>query len=297
MSQGSIAKVLRGIGKKRFIYLWISPFFVLYAVFYLWPLIFSFYLSAHSWRGFGPLTYIGGKNFVKLLHDGHFWVALYNTFYIWFLVVPIRTFLALLVGVILSSHLLRFKGFFRILFILPYVIAIVVVSVIFRVMFTQHGGWLNVILANFGIEPIPWLSSTNWSKISLGIVLIWRELGYYSVIMMGGLQAIPRDLYEVASIDGANRFQTFWRITVPLMRPIILFVLIVSTVWIFRLFGEPFILTGGGPRYSSTPLALLLYEETFDFLHFGYGSAIAISMFGFVLLTFLAQIKLIGRER
>jgi len=297
MSREGIINALNEISKKRFIYLWISPFFVLYVVFYLWPLVFSFYLSVHSWQGIGPLTYIGGKNFLKLVNDDHFWAALYNTFYIWFLVVPIRTFLALVAGVILSSYSFKFKGFFRVIFILPYITAIVIVSVVFRVIFVQHGGWLNALLTNFGIEPIPWLNSASWSKISLGTVLIWRELGYYSVIMIGGLQAIPRDLYEVASIDGASRFQTFWRITLPLMRPVILFVLIVSTVWVFRLFGEPFILTGGGPQYSSTPLALLLYEEAFDFLHLGYASTIAITMFGFVLLTFVTQMKLIGRER
>jgi len=289
--------VLKQINKKKFLYFWICPFFILYCVFYLWPLLFSTYLSFHSWNGIGPIEYVGWKNFLKLLRDNHFWAALYNTFYIWFLVVPLRTFLALLVGVLLTSSLIRFKPFFRVVFILPYITALVVISVVFRVIFVQHGGWLNAMLSNLGIDPVPWLNSTEWSKFSLGIVLIWRELGYYSVIMIGGLQSIPRNLYEVAFIDGANRFQTFWRITVPLMKPIILFVLIVSTIWIFRLFTIPFLLTGGGPQYSSTPLALLLYEEAFDFLHFGYGASIAVSMFVFVFLTSLTQMRLLGEKK
>ncbi len=297
MNRGKISRVLWEINKKRFIYLWISPFFLLYSIFYLWPVLFSIYLSFHKWQGIGPMRYIGGENFLKLLRDAHFWTALYNTFFIWFFVVPIRTFLALLVGVILISSLLKLKPLFRVLFILPYITALVVVSVIFRIIFAQYGGWLNAILVSFGIKPIPWLSSQNWSKLSLGIVLIWRELGYYSIVMVGGLQGIPRGLYEAAFIDGANRFQTFWWITVPLMRPIILFVLIISTVWIFRLFTIPFILTSGGPQYSSTPFALFLYEETFDFLHFGYGSTIAISMFVFVLLASLVQVKFMRQKK
>lgn len=284
------------IKKCKFVYIWIAPFFVLFGIFGLFPIFFSVYISLHKWSGFGVPSYIGLSNFDMLFHDIKFWIALKNYIVIWLMIVPLRTFLALTIAYILNSASLRIAGLFRTVFFLPYITAMVIVAVIFRVMLSAPGGWVNLVLQFIGIGPIPFLSSTVWSKPAVCLLNIWRSTGYFIIIMLAGLQRIPPTLYEAAVIDGAGRIQSFFRITIPLMVPIILFVFTMSTIWLAQMLVEPLVLTGGGPRFSSTTMGLFLLQEGFFNLNLGYAAAIGIAMFGIIFIFSFLHLRLFPRK-
>lgn len=282
----------REMRKYKHVYIWVAPFFIIYIVFYLWPIFFSFFLCFYQWTSIGPLHYVGLNNFFSIFRSALLWKSLYNTFYLWVAIVPLRTFLSLVIAVILTSRFIRFKSFFQLLVILPYITAGVIIAIVFQIILVYHGGLLNNILNYLGIKAIPWLNSTKWSKISIAILDIWHSIGFWTLIMMGGLQRIPPELYEVASIDGANRFNIFWRITVPIMKPVIFFVVLVSTIWLFKMFTEPYLLTEGGPQYSSYTMGYLLYTVSFKYFKFGEASSIGIFTFLLVWVIALVQRKI-----
>lgn len=279
-------------------YLFISPFYILYSVFGVYAIFFSFFLSFYSWSGIGPWRWVGIRNYSLLLSaDPVFWASLKNNLFLWTTIVPVITFLSLVFGVLMTSFFIKGKGALRTLYIIPYLTSMVIVAIVFRILYAHPGGWINAMLQTIGIVPIPWLRSTSWSKISISLMVIWRVLGYYALIMMGGLMGIPEQLYEAAKIDGANRYQIFFRITMPLMRPAIAFVMLVATVQSFIMFTEPFVLTGGGPRYSSISLGMYMYLVGFRYFKLGYASAISFIMFALIIVWCLFQAKYTLREQ
>lgn len=284
-------KLWRDIRKYSFVYIWIAPFFVLFGIFKFFPILFSFYISLHKWSGFGVPRYIGLSNFGALFSDMKFWIVLKNNLFIWLMIVPVRTFLALMIAYILSSASVRFASLFRITIIVPFVISMVTIAVIFRVILACPGGWANLMLNLFGVAPVPWLRSSVWSKPSIVLLNMWRNTGYFTLIMFGGLTRIPKELYEAAVIDGAGRIQSFFRITIPLMAPVILFVTVMSTIWLNQMVVEPFVLTGGGPRLSSTTTGLFLLREGFENFNLGYATTIGIVMFGIIFIFSYFQLR------
>jgi ABC-type sugar transport system permease subunit len=279
------------IKKYKIAYLWISPFYILFAVFGIYPIFYSFVLSAFRWPGIGAWKFIGIENFVLLFKDELFWKVLGNTIFLLLAIIPLRTFLALVLAVVFNSPGVRGKQFFRAVYILPFVTSMILISIIFRVLLEYHGGWVNVSLGVLGIPPVNWLRDVGWTKISLSLVIGWRTLGYFMIIMLAGLQRISPELYEAARIDGAGTVQSFLRITVPLMRPIILFVLIISTIGVFQTFEEAFVLTQGGPRYSSTTMTYLLWLQAFQYSRLGYASSVALVLFFFIVLASVVQLR------
>ena len=280
------------IKKYKIAYLWISPFFIIFGIFWAFPIGFSAVLSFCKWELIGERSFMGLRNYTHLIQDEYFWTCLSNNLYYWAVVVPPRTFLALVLAVILNSPRLKIGSLFRLSVILPYVVPAVFIALLFRILLAEHGGWVNIILGRvFMIKPIPWLVSTKWSKPAVVTISYWGATGYFTLIMLGGLQQIPKELYEAAMIDGVNRLQSFFRITIPLMRPTIIFILIISTIWIFNMFVVPLILTEGGPRYSSAPLTLLLYKNAFDYFKMGYASSLAVVIFAIVGMLSLLQFR------
>jgi len=278
--------------KYKIAYLWVSPFFIIFGIFWAFPMGFSFVLSFFKWELIGERSFMGLTNYIHLIHDEFFWRCFTNNLYYWAIVVPPRTFIALILAVILNSPRLKLGSLFRLSVILPYVVPAVFIALLFRILLAEHGGWVNVILNKvFMIEPIPWLTSVKWSKLAVVTISYWGATGYFTLIILGGLQQIPKELYEAAMIDGANRLHSFFRITIPLVQPTIIFVLIISTVWIFNLFAVPLILTKGGPRYSSAPLNLLLYQNAFDYFKMGYASSIAMFIFAVVGILSFIQLR------
>jgi len=278
-------------------YVFVAPFFILYAIFGLYPMLYSFVLSFNDWSGVGPWKFVGLLNYQQyVISDEVFRIAILNTVYYWIGQVPIMTFLALLLAVIMNQPRLKFKGLFRTVYILPYITSVVSIAIVFANLLDDQIGWINFLLAKVGIPPVPWLRSVTWSKASVTLLVIWKWVGYNMIIQLAGLQSINQEIYEVATIDGAGPARRFFSITVPLMRPVILFAAIMSTIGTFNMFAEPMILTQGGPSYSSDTLSTILYRTAFRYGRFGAASALSFIIAALVLVASLLQIRFSTRE-
>jgi len=284
------------IYKARWPYLFISPFYILFLIFGVYPVLFSLYLSFTEWKGLGPIKFVGLKNFEVLLKDKVFWQSMTNGIILFFLYVPLMTFMALLLAVILNSKRLRGFRFFRTLIFIPYIMNIVAAGFTFRLMLNQKYGLVNAMLGIFNIAPVPWLESVWGGRVSLCLLVIWAWLGYNMVIMLAGLQTIPSDLTEAALIDGANPTQAFLYVTIPLMRPVILFSVVLSTMGSFNLFSEIYNLTNGGPVNATITPVIVIFNQAFGNFRLGYASAMAYVYFIILFVLTILQFRYFGQQ-
>jgi len=282
--------------KARWPYLFISPFYILFVIFGVYPVLFSLYLSFTEWKGLGPIKFVGLKNFEVLLRDKVFWQSMTNGVILFFLYVPIMTFMALLLAVILNSKRVRGFRFFRTLIFIPYIMNIVAAGFTFRLMLNQKYGLVNALLGIFNIAPVPWLESVWGGRVSLCLLVIWAWLGYNMVIMLAGLQTIPSDLTEAALIDGANPTQAFFYVTIPLMRPVILFSVVLSTMGSFNLFSEIYNLTNGGPVNATITPVIVIFNQAFGNFRLGYASAMAYVYFIILFALTIIQFRYFGQQ-
>jgi lactose/L-arabinose transport system permease protein len=292
----SFAELWQQTRKARWAYVFISPFYVLFAIFGLYPMVLSLYLSFTRWKGVGPMEFAGLVNFSLILKDKIFWQSMANGVILFFLYVPIMLFLALSLAVILNSGRVRGFRFFRTLIFLPFITNMVAAGFAFRILMEKQNGLFNMLLGSFGIPGLPWLESVWLARISLSLLVIWAWLGYNMVIMLAGLQTIPRDLTEAALVDGATPVQAFFRIIIPLMRPVILFCMITSTIGSFGLFAEVTTLTLGGPVNATITPLIRIYGVAFSSYQFGYASAMAYTFFALIFVLTIIQFKL-NREQ
>ncbi len=286
----------RRIRKNWAAYVFISPFFILYSIFGLFGLIFSFYISFHHWDGLVAMKYRGFGNYVELFQDEIFWESIRNTLILLLFDFPLKVGLPLLLAVALNSKLIRGRGLFRTAFYVPEVTSAVVVAVIFRYLFDRDTGIVNYILSLVGVENIAWLADPFWAKVSFVILSGWWSQGYHMIIFLAALQTIPNDLLEAAMVDGANHFQSFMRITLPLLRPIIIFSAIITTIAGLQRFSEPFLLTSGGPGYSTYTIVYYLYQKTFVSYRLGYGAAMGYLIFVMIFVFSVLQFRYGSRE-
>lgn len=287
-----------GLNKRVAPYVFISPFYILFSVFTLYPLVFALYISFSEWNGIHESNWIGFKNYIALFKDDIFLQSLANGFIIFFMYVPLLLILALVIAVVLNTQFIKLKGFFRTAYFIPYITSLVAVGFTFRMLFGTEYGYVNELLMSIGLHKVDWLGTVWGSRITLSILMMWRWLGYNMVIMLAGLQNIPQDLYESAKIDGANPIQSFFKITIPLMLPIILFTTVLSTIGTFQLFAEPLVLTKGtgGPENAITSMIMYVYNQSFSYLKFGYASAIAYVFFVLMFILTLIQIRVFQRN-
>lgn len=277
------------IWKYRHFYLFISPFFLLFAVFGLYPLVFSFGLSFVHWDGLTPMHWAGLGNFRRMADDELLRRALWNTLIIGLLYVPPMMVMAFLFAQLLNTQWLKFKAFYRAALFLPCVTPMVVIAIVFGLIFSPEKGVLNYALGLVHLPPIPWLTSENWSKISVSLLVIWRWTGYNMVLMLAGLQGIPSEYYEAAEVDGASPFRRMMHITLPLMRPTFRFCGLLSLLGTLYLFDEIFVLTnGGGPGTSSLNFGMYLFSLSFNDFKFGYASCVGYTVAIVVFLGTLA---------
>ncbi|HPO13270.1 MAG TPA: sugar ABC transporter permease [Candidatus Hydrogenedentes bacterium] len=284
--------LLKRIWRHRHFYAFISPFFVLFAVFGLYPLLFSLYLSFVQWDGLTPMQWVGLSNFRNMIHDEIFFTSLWNTLIIGLMYIPPMFIGAFLFAVLLNSSWLKLRGLFRAALFLPVVTPMVVVAIVFTLLYGQEAGFLNWLAGKLGMGPFPWLVSENWSKPSVSVLLVWRWTGYNMVLMLAGLQGISTEYYEAARIDGANALQRMWYITLPLMRPVFVFCSIMSLIGTVYMFDEVFVLTQGGPGSSSTNFGLYLFNTSFTDFRFGYASCIAYTVAFFVFMASLLILRI-----
>lgn len=277
-----------------FPYLFIAPAVLLFAVFTVYPVIASFILSFQKSVG-GEYFFTGFDNYTRLLGDDIFLKALQNTFLILIIQVPIMIFLALVLANALNNQLLKLKGFFRTSFFMPSVTSLVAYAVLFSIML-QDDGIFNSVLGLIGIDSIPWLSHPFWAKVSIIVAMTWRWTGYNMVIFLAALQNLSEDIYEAASLDGAGKWQKFYHITIPQLKPVILFSTILSTIGTLQLFDEPLNLTKGGPADSTMTLGLYIYQNGFEYFDFGYASAISYVVVVLVAILSFLQFKVTGEN-
>ncbi|MEH7445611.1 carbohydrate ABC transporter permease [Bacillus toyonensis] len=277
-----------------FPYFFIAPAVLLFAIFTVFPVISSFILSFQQSVD-GEYVFSGLSNYMRLLGDEIFLKALKNTFLILIIQVPIMILLALILANALNNQMLKLKGFFRTSFFMPAVTSLVAYAVVFSIML-QDDGVFNNFLSLIGIDAIPWLSHPLWAKVSIILAMTWRWTGYNMVIFLAALQNVSEEIYEAASLDGAGKWQKFFYITVPQLKPVILFSMILSTIGTLQLFDEPLNLTKGGPADSTMTLGLYIYQNGFQYFDFGYASAIAYVVVILVAILSFLQFKVTREE-
>lgn len=276
-------------------YLYISPFFLLFGVFGMFPLIFTAYLSFHKWNILGEREFIGFANYVGLFtNDPLFWKAVGNTFSIWALSTIPQLFLALVLAFILNQTFLKGKSLFRLAVFMPNVTSIVAVTIVFSAIFGTQYGIINYLLSAIGIDPINWKGSYFGTHVAISLMVMWRWVGYNTIIYLAGLQSIPKDLYEAATIDGASKVQQFFYITIPMVRPIIIFTVLLSSIGGMQIFTEP-LLFGAGSESQGLTMTLYLYQEAFERFSFGYAAAIAWVLFLIIIVVSLINMLVTKR--
>jgi cellobiose transport system permease protein len=282
----------------------VSPFFLLFAVFGLFPLAYTAWVSMTAWntrRVGSEHLFVGLANYRALLHDDYFWNALRNTFGIGLLSAVPQLLLALLIAHLLNYRI-RGRLFFRMGVLLPYVTSVASVALIFNEMFARDFGPVNYALGLVGIGPIDWHSGGLASWTAVSSMVIWRWTGYNALIYLAAMQAVPFDLYEAAAIDGAGRLRQLWSVTVPSIRPTIVFTVIISTIGSMQLFGEPYLFdnsrnaNGGAGREFQTAV-LYLYQQFWFNGRYGYASAVAWALFLVIVVVVAVNVVLSRRIR
>ncbi|BBI32936.1 carbohydrate ABC transporter permease [Cohnella abietis] len=289
--------LLKEIYKSRTLYLFISPFYILFLVFSVFPIIFSIYLSFHKWDGIGSMSSVGFNNFNYMFHDPNFWQAMINNIAIWLLANGPMLVCALVIAYVINLSIVKFKGFFRIAFFLPNITAMVAVVIIFQSMFGNEYGLINFFLEKLGLDKIAWFNSSTGVRVVIALMIAWRYLGYNAIIYLSGLQRIPKDLYEAANLDGATMFQTFTKITLPMLRSIILFSVMMSTIGGFQIFTEPQVLAGNQSPYpGSETIVLYMFREGFVYQNYGYAAAVSWVLFVIIGLISVLNWKLFNKS-
>jgi cellobiose transport system permease protein len=272
-------------------YLFIAPFFVLFGIFGLFPLLFNAVVSFRTYKLDDPTAngWAGLDNYRRLLTDSDWWNALYNTVGIFLLSSIPQLVLALFLAALLNRKL-RARTFLRVAVLLPYITPIAASTLVFAALFDSQFGMLNWLLSLANIGPIDWRADKWSSWIAISTMVDWRWIGYNTLIYLAGMQAVPRDLYEAAAIDGASAWRQFTRITVPLIRPTILFTVVLSTIGGLQLFTEPLLFdnnvsnaTGGSTSQFQT-VALLVYKVGWKDLNLGYAAALSCALFLIIIL-------------
>ncbi len=254
-------------------YLMIAPYVLHFLIFISFPVIFSFFLMFNQWNIISPMKFVGFQNFYKLLHDAQFFRSLLNTLIFLVIHIPLQIIIALAFAVLLNQKI-RFIGFFRAAYFLPVVVSGVVVTILWQQLYGYETGLLNRMLAGMGIQKIGWLTNPAIAMASIAIMATWKNVGLYIVLFLAGLQTVPQYLYESADLEGANAWQKFRYITLPMINPTMFMVVILSTIGGFSLFIEPYVMTGGGPLNSTLSAVLYIYKEGFFYYHMGYASTL-----------------------
>ncbi|MGH3714827.1 MAG: carbohydrate ABC transporter permease [Micromonosporaceae bacterium] len=284
-------------------YAYIAPFFLIFAVFGGFPLLYTGWMSLHDWNLLDTEhPYVGFANYTRLFSDPYFWNALVNTVSIWLLSTVPQLLLALLLAHLLNTRL-RARTFFRAGMLLPNVTSVVAVAVIFTQLFGRDYGLINWLLGGLGLGHVDWQAGRASSHIAIAVMVIWRWTGYNALIYLAAMQAIPHELYESATLDGATPMQQLRQITVPMIRPTIIFTVIVSTIGGMQLFAEPLLFdtspgsaSGGASRQFQT-LTLFLYEQGFRLYEFGYAAASAWVMFVIIVIAAAVNFLVVRRIR
>ncbi|MEU6539593.1 sugar ABC transporter permease [Streptomyces sp. NPDC047000] len=268
-------------------FVFLTPVIVLFLGFKVYPVLYALALSFTQNVG-GVTEFVGGANYGRLLRDPLFRTALRNTLEILVIQVPLMLGLAIVLAVALNSKLLKWRSFFRVAYFVPIVMGLVAYGILFSALLNYQNGFINYLLTSIGLPRVPWLTDPFWAKASIIMAMTWHYTGQTTVMYLAQLQSVPGELYEAAQMDGANRLQQFWHVTVPGLRPAILLTVVLSTIGTLQLFDEPYVLTGGGPDNATLTIGMYLYYSAFKNFDFGYASAI-----GYVLALIVTGVSVV----
>jgi multiple sugar transport system permease protein len=287
--------------RRRAAWWFAAPALLVIGVFFFLPVLAALLMSLtdfdiYALADLGNLRFVGLRNYVRLLETPLFWQALGNTLYFVVVGVPLSIGASLGTALLLNSRLARCKGFFRTALFAPVVTTLVAVAVIWRYLFNARYGLLNFALGHVGIDPIDWLGDPHWAMPAIIVFAVWKNFGYNMIILLAGLQAIPEELYEAARIDGASLTQQLFRITLPMLSPMLVMVSILTIAGYFQLFAEPYVMTQGGPLQSTVSVLYFMYEEGFKWWNLGSASAVAFVLFLFVFGITAVQLRLARRS-
>jgi multiple sugar transport system permease protein len=277
------------------------PFVIVFAVFMAGPIVASLALSFTSF-GLADLrnpigtSFVGLENYAALLADPKFFLALFNTAYFVVVGVPLTLLVGLAAALAVDRGITRFRTLFRVGYYLPVVTSIVAIAVVWRFLLNPDQGLVNMLLGSIGIDGPNWLADPVLAMPAIIAMAVWRNLGFAMVIFLAGLQTIPAQLYEAASIDGASRWQAFRYVTLPLLRPTILFILVITTIGYLQLFEEPFVMTAGGPLDKTLSISMYMFRQGFEFFHQGYAAAIAWILFLIVAAVAFIQFRILKSQ-
>jgi multiple sugar transport system permease protein len=258
--------------------LFLAPYLCFFLVLRLGPTLVGLFASLTSWNIVGSPTYIGLRNFTTLAQDQTFAIAVKNTLYFLLLAGPALVVGSLLLAVMMNQKIPG-KRLVRTAIFIPYAVMPAIVGVIWNWMDDPHFGLINYYLGKLGIAPIAWLADPTWAMPAIAIATVWWLAGYNMIIYLAGLQDIPDEVYEAATVDGARTFQMFWHITVPLLRPTTMIVTLLTAITLFQIFDQVLVMTGGGPGTSTLTIVQYLYVQAFQNFNLGYGAAVGVAIF------------------
>ena len=278
-----------------------APALLIIGVFFFVPVLGAFAVSLtdfdlYALADLRNLRFVGLGNYLELLQSRDFWRALGNTCYFVIAGVPLSIAASLGAALLINSRLTRLPAFFRTVFFAPVVATLVAVALVWRYLLHTRYGLINWALGGLGLHPIDWLGDPHWALPAIILFAVWKNFGYNMIIFVAALQSIPADLYEAAHLDGANAWQTLRRVTLPLLRPTMLLVGVLTVAGYFQLFAEPYVMTEGGPLQSTTSVLYLMYEQGFKWWNLGLASAIAFLLFLIMLAVTALELRF-SRQR
>lgn len=272
-------------------YSFIIPNFLGFAIFTLGPIIFAIFLSFFEWDGSNPMEFIGLGNFLRMWNDVRVHDAFWNTLIYVVGTVPLTLALAMGLAILLNQKI-KGRNIFRTISFFPYVASLVAVAAVWNMIFSPTNGPINEILRLLGVlDPPRWAADSDWAMITVIFFSVWKQMGYYMVIFLAGLQGISSELYEAAELDGANRWGKFWNVTLPQLRPVTFFVLMILTINSFKVYDIVYMITQGGPGTSTLVLVYEIYNTAFRNWNLGYSSAISMLLFVVVLVVTVVQFR------
>lgn len=278
-------------------YAYILPSLILILSFSIIPIFMSGFFSFTEYNVMNPPKFVGLANYEKVLQDEYVREALMNTLKYVVLTVPIQTALALAFAAFLAMKMQNRSGeFLRSVMFIPVIASAVTSGTIWRTILGTDGGILNNIIGLFGIDPVNWLGDSKTSLISICIVAVWKNVGYFLVIFYAGIMDIPRSLYEAARVDGANTYQQFFKITLPMLKPITSLVVTLGIIWSFQVFDLSYQMTGGGPGYSSVTIVMAIYNAAFKQYKMGYACALEMLLLVIVLIINAVKQRVFGEK-
>ncbi len=276
-------------------WLYLAPALILLGIFVFYPTVRLICDSFYSWDGMGERTFVGFQNYRTLIEDEEFWQTVKNSFVFIVGSVPTGMAISLAMALLIQKHLMG-RDIFRTIFFAPVVTSLVAAGLVFVWLLNYDFGVLNLMLEKIGLTKMPWLVDDKYAMFSVIVMTIWKDAGYNMILFLAGLNNISESYYEAARIDGAGSWQTFWKITWPLLMPTTFFILVVRIIFSFRAFEQIFAMTKGGPVGSTTVFVYYIYEKAFRYFEMGYASTAAIALLLIVLVLTYIQFKVVKNE-